>query len=59
MIPGPEAEKKYLSDVQREDEAARNSNITTWVTGVTKIVDEVPQVVKDKERDSEVETENL
>ena len=42
---------------QREVLAASNVNIDTGITGLTIIVDEAPEVVIDKESDSEGETD--
>ena len=47
-----------LSDAQREQISARNSNITTGITVVSTILDEATDVVIDNERDRKAEPES-
>ena len=48
-----------MSDAQRSEADAINSNITTGITGVPRMVDEAPEVVRDKESDTEGGTDSL
>ena len=47
-MPGPAVVENKLSDTQREVEAYLNTNRTIGITGLHTIVDQVPEVAKDK-----------
>ena len=53
MILEPEVVESKLSGAQRADIASRNTNIVTGITVVPKISDKAPDVVIDKESESE------
>ena len=59
MILDPVVAESKLSGAQRAEIAARNTNIGTGITVVPKIADKAPEVVIDKESESEGEKNSL